>query len=165
MSNDITPVQIKKIHIAKKDLNISEVDYRAMLSGFKNKDGEPCESSKDFTEQQANVFIHLLKTKLGWKEKKRNKILKYEELGTRDPEFASPGQLRKIDAYWNIYSEDKTEPSRDKFIFRILKVSTNTMVLKKDVNRLLKAIQSLKKTPSPLQGEGRDEVCKDEIPF
>ena len=147
MNNPITKVQIQKIHIAKSNLNINDVDYRAMLSGFKNDKGEPCTSSKEFTEKQANVFLHLLKTKLGWQEKKKNKILKYEELNKRDPKFASPAQLRKIEALWQIHSREKTEAALNHFLSRILKVDLITSVLKKDVNRLLKAIESLKQEP------------------
>lgn len=139
-----------------------------MLSGFKNANGEPCSSSKEFTENQANVFIHLLKSKLGWQEKKKNENLKYENLIARDPKFASPGQLRKIEALWQIHSKEKTEISLNHFISRIVKVDLITSVLKKDVNRLLKAIQSLKNTPSPespipspYEGEGKGEVLKE----
>ncbi len=148
MNAQITRTQITKIHIAKSQLNISEEHYREMLSGFKNLKGEACASCKELTEKQANVLLYLFKTKLGWQEKKKNKILKYEDLGTRDPKFASPAQLRKIDAYWNKYSKEKTEISLNHFIHRILKVNLNTAVLKKDVNRLLKAIQSLNNEPA-----------------
>lgn len=144
MSNRITHIQIQKIHIAKKDLNINDSDYRAMLSGFKNERGEPCTSSKEFSESQANVFLQLLKTKLGWKAKRKNKNLKYEDLVTRDPMFASPAQLRKIEALWQVHSREKTPESLNHFISKILKVDLITSVLKRDVNRLLKAIESLK---------------------
>lgn len=143
MNNPISKIQIQKIHIAKSNLNISDVDYRAMLSGFKNSKGEPCTSSKEFDERQANVFLHLLKTKLGWQEKKRNKVLKYEELNKRDPKFASPAQLRKIEALWQVHSREKTAESLNHFTSKILKIDLITSVLKKDVNRLLKAIESL----------------------
>ncbi|MCZ7608869.1 MAG: regulatory protein GemA [Ignavibacterium sp.] len=148
MNNPISKIQIQKIHIAKNQLNISDADYRAMLSGFKNVKGEPCTSSIEFTESQANVFLSLLKTKLGWQEKKRNKVLKYEELNKRDSKFASPAQLRKIEALWQVHSREKTVSSLNHFLSRILKVDLITAVLKKDVNKLLKAIESLKQEPS-----------------
>lgn len=149
MNNDINKIQIQKIHIAKSQLNISDEHYREMLSGFKNAEGRPCSSSKELTESQANVFLELLRTKLGWKAKRKNKNLKYEDLATRDPKFASPGQLRKIEALWQIHSTEKTEISLNHFISRILKVDLITSVLKQDVNRLLKAIQSLKNEHLP----------------
>lgn len=155
MNNRITYPQIQKIHIAQKDLNIKRADYELMLSGFKNEKGEPCTSSKEFSESQANVFLELLRTKLGWQVKRKNKNLKYEDLAARDPKFASPGQLRKIEALWQVHSREKTEISLNHFISKILKVDLITAVLKKDVNRLLKAIQSLKNTPST---EGKGEV-------
>lgn len=149
MNNRITHIQIQKIHIAKKDLNIKDSDYRAMLSGFKNENGQPCTSSKELSESQANVFLQLCRTKLGWKVKRKNKNLKYEELAARDPKFASPAQLRKIEALWQVYSDQKTEASLNHFISRIIKVDLITSVLKQDVNKILKAIQSLKKNPLP----------------
>lgn len=161
MNNPITKIQIQKIHIAKKDLNINDSDYRAMLSGFKNEKGQPCTSSKEFNESQANVFLELLRTKLGWKVKRKNKNLKYEDLVARDPKFASPGQLRKIEALWQVHSREKTEISLNHFLARIVKVDLITAVLKKDVNRLLKAIQSLKNTPSPMKVEDPDSIGRE----
>jgi hypothetical protein len=161
MSNRITYIQIQKIHIAKKDLNLKDSDYRAMLSGFKNEKGEPCTSSKEFSESQANVFLELLRTKLGWKVKRKNKNLKYEELAARDPKFASPGQLRKIEALWQVHSREKTENSLNHFLSRILKIDLITSVLKTDVNRLLKAIQSLKNSPSPIKIEDTGSIGRE----
>lgn len=161
MINSITRTQITKIHIAKHDLNIEDRNYRDILSGFNNASGNPCSSCKELTERQANVLLELFRTKLGWQSKKKNVILKFEEFAGRDPKFASPAQLRKVDAVWMNHSREKTEASLNKFIFRILKVNLISFVLKKDVNRLLKAIESLKNSPSPLQGEGRDEVIKE----
>jgi len=144
MENPIQKIQIVKIHIAIKDLNIIDKEYRDILSGFNNSDGNPCTTCKELTEKQANILLDLFKKKLGWQEKKKGKKLKYEEYGSRDSKFASPAQMRKIEAVWMNYSREKTVTSMNNFIFRILKVSLITSVHKKDVNKLLKAIQSLK---------------------
>ena len=145
--NKILPIQIKKIHIAIKELNIKDKDYRDILSGFNNAAGKPCTSCKELTKRQANILLDLFSKKLGWQEKKHGKKLKYEEFAGRDPKFASPAQMRKIEAEWMQHSREKTEVSMNNFIYRILKVSMITSVLKKDVNKLLKAIESLKELP------------------
>jgi len=146
----ILPVQIQKIHIAKKQLNLSDEDYRDILSNFKNAFGWPCKSSTELNEHQANVLINdIFKKKLGWREKKFGKPLKYEEYNTRDQKFASPAQMRLIESTWmhNINVKEKTDRALNNFIYRILKVNHISFVLKKDVNRLLKAIEKL----SPLK--------------
>jgi hypothetical protein len=141
-------VQIKKIHLAAKSLNIKDSDYRSILTGFNNADGNPCLSCKELSENQANILLYLFKKKLGWQEKRSGKKLKYEEYNGRDTKFASAKQMRKIEAEWMQYSREKTESSMNKFIFRIIKVNTIEWVLKKDVNKLLKAIESLTNSPN-----------------
>lgn len=155
MSNGILPIQIKKIHIAIKDLSIKDKEYRDILSGFKNAKNEPCSSCKEFTEKQANVLLDLFKKKLGWQQKRKGKPLKYEGYAGRDSKFASPAQMRKIEAEWMKYSREKSEVSMNNFIFRIVKVNDIKWVLKKDVKGLLKAIESLKSSNIP-SGEGNE---------
>ena len=141
----ILPIQIQKIHIAINDLKLSDEDYRDMLSNFKNSYNWPCKSSKELNKHQADVLLDLFKKRLGWKEKKKGKILKYEEFNTRDAKYASPAQMRLIESTWmhNINVKEKTEQALNNFINKILKVNHITFVLKKDVNRLLKAIKSI----------------------
>ena len=156
MADQILKIQIQKIHIAKTQLKLSDADYRDILSNFKNAYGWPCKSSKELNQHQADVLLNdIFKKKLGWQEKRFGKKLKYEEYNTRDQKFASPAQMRLIESTWmnNINVKEKTDRALNNFIYRILKVNHLSFVLKKDVNRLLKAITSLSKKdaaiPSP----------------
>ncbi len=156
-SNDITPLQVKKIHIAKSQLSLSEQQYRDTLSGFKNAAGEPSSSCKELNYDQAEVLLNTFK-KLGWQEKHSGKPLKYERYAGRDAKFATPKQMRSIDALWftSINVREKTEEAMNNFIHRIAGVSHISFLLASDVHKMRKAIQKL--SPSPYQGEGRGGV-------
>jgi phage gp16-like protein len=145
MADEILKVQIQKIHIAKQQLQLSDENYRDILSNFKNAYNWPCKSCKELNQNQANVVLDIFKKQLGWREKKFGKNLKYEEYNTRDQKFASPAQMRLIESTWmnNINVKEKTDRALNNFTYRILKVNHLSFVLKKDVNRLLKAIKSL----------------------
>ncbi len=134
---------LAKIHIAKKELKLSDENYRQILSGFINNKGEPCTSSKELNDKQSEVLLDSFK-KLGWIAKKSGKQLKYEEFNNRDKKFASPAQMRKIESLWMQHSREKTEQSMNHFIKRIANADHITFLLKKDVQRILKAIESLK---------------------
>jgi len=139
------PWQIQRIHIAKQQLKLSDEDYRGILANFNNADGIPCRSSKELTERQANTLLSLFRDKLGWKEKRVYKDGKYGQYAGRDSKFALVWQLENIDKAWyyNPNVRQKTDEAMNKFIKRIIKVDHISFVLKKDVNRLLKAIQSI----------------------
>lgn len=156
-SNNISPLQIKKIHIAKSQLCLSEQQYRDTLSGFKNNNGESCSTCKELTYDQAEVLLNTFK-KLGWKEKHGGRQLKYEEFSGRDAKFATPKQMRSIDALWHtsISVREKTDEAMNNFIHRIAGVSHISFLLASDVHKVRKAIQKL--SPSPDQGEGRGGV-------
>lgn len=182
--NKIQPWQIQRIHIAKQQLKLSEETYREILSNFLNADGIPCRSSKELNENQANALLSIFRDKLGWKEKRVYKDGKYGQYAGRDSKFALVWQLENIDKAWyyNPNVKQKNDEAMNHFIKRILHVDHISFVLKRDVNKLLKAIQSItplhhsekcqtelvevchpeteakiKITPSPFEGEGRGE--------
>lgn len=141
---DIKPVQITKIHIAKQQLNLTDENYRDILSNFINAKGEKCSSSKELNENQANILLNdIFKKKLGWKEQQKGKVLKYEEFNGRDAKFASAKQMRLIEGLWMQYSREKTENSLNNFIKRIADVDHFSFLLKKDVQKIIKAIKQL----------------------
>lgn len=135
--------QIIKIHIAKQQIGLTDDEYRDILSGFVTDKGKAAASSKDLSEAQANVLLNRLKS-LGWKEKRKNKVLEFEDLWSRDPKFANPKQLRMIKGLWKSNSREKTDKALNNFIFRIAERSDITMILKSDVHKIVKAIRSLK---------------------
>jgi len=156
-NKNILPLQIKKIHIAKSQLGLSDQQYRDMLSGFKNISGLPSSSCKELNYDQAEVLLNIF-IKLGFKVKHSGKQLKYEEFAGRDAKFASPKQMRSIDALWHtsINVRDKSDEAMNNFIFHITGISHITMIYAVHVHKIRKAIQSLKPSthhPSPNLGE------------
>jgi len=140
----INKYQIAKIHIAANQLNLTRQQYEDILSGFIKEDGTPCNSSKELNHEQAEALLRIFR-KLGWKESRHGKILKYEEYSNRDKKFAEPRQLRLIDALWRTSPKVryKTDEALNHFIKRIVGVDHIGFVLKKDVQKIIKAIQEL----------------------
>ena len=143
-SNEISRTQITKIHIAKQQLGLADQQYRDTLSGFINAAGQPCSSCKELSYDQAEVLLTLFK-KIGWKERQNGKEKKYEEFNGREGNYATPGQMRKIDGLWfnspNV--REKNETSMNNFIRHIAHVDHISFLLKKDVNKVIKAIEEL----------------------
>ncbi len=130
------------IHIAKKELGLDAVAYEAMLSRFGK------ESSKDLNEQQRLELIDDFK-KLGFTIKS-DKPLRYSHLSSDRRNdvgqlFASPGQLRMIEAMWmsSAFVKKKTVEAMNSFIKRIAAVETAEWLLMKDVRKVVKAIKNL----------------------
>lgn len=138
----IHPAQIKKIHIAQKELGIKDDHYRTILSSFNNQVGTPAKSCKELNYEQAEILLKTFK-RMGWKEKRNGQIPKYEEYYNREFKFASPAQMRKIEGLWMKCSTRKTVDAMNRFINRITGKSHITFLLKKDVSTIIKAIESL----------------------
>jgi hypothetical protein len=134
--------QIVKIHVAKSQLKLSDENYKAILSGFNNQSGEPVNSSKELNYEQAEVLLSRLK-EIGWKPKSKGKPVKYEEYANRDYKYASPKQLRMLEAMWMELAREKTEFAFNKFVLRITHKSHISFILKTDVQKLKKAIENL----------------------
>ncbi len=131
---------LAKIHIAKKELGLSDEEYRQILYDCFGVD-----SSKYLTEEQANMLIAIF-VDMGWKPKKKEdkqKPKKYDELGDRKG-FATPAQLRKIEAMWKTVSREKTKKSLDKFLFRRFKVMKLENLPFDKVPAVLKALEGMK---------------------
>jgi hypothetical protein len=134
--------QLAKIHIAKKDLGLTDNDYRDLLSGF------GVSSSKELSYNDAEELIKLLK-KLGWdtkppKKKKQLDKNKFTGLNKRPPHLATLSQLHKVEVMWHNASNQKDKSSLNKFIKRIAGVDNIEWLLKADVSKIIKAIENLK---------------------
>lgn len=136
-----TAAQIRLIHVAKSKLRITDEQYREILSGFVLSSGEPCTSSKQLSYDQCEALIHIFK-KMGFTTGR----LKYEEFENRAGGFATPAQMRKIEATWMTSPKVKnmTPEGMNNFIRVIVGVSHITFVRAIDVHKLLKAINSIK---------------------
>ncbi len=131
---------LAKIHIAKKELNLSDTEYRQILYNCFGVD-----SSKYLTDQQADMLIAIF-VDMGWKPKKKQQKpqpKKYDQLGDRKG-FATPAQLRKIEAMWKTVSREKTKKSLDKFLFKKFKVMKLENLPFDKVPAVLKALENMK---------------------
>ena len=142
---NITNPQKAKIHIAKQQLGLSQENYEDILSNFNNASGKPCTSSKELSQRQAEVLIGILK-KLGFKERRSYKNSKYSAYTGREARFATVSQLELIDSKW--YSSEnvheKNDDAMNKYIKRIAGVDHISFLLKRDVSKVIKAIESIK---------------------
>ena len=138
----IQPNQIKKIHIAIKEVGITDDQYREMLSGFITEKGKSAVSCKDLNKKQADILLESFK-KLGFKPKQ---IIKnpFEKYDNRDFKFATADQLLKVYSLWQKRSKEKTEASLNKFGKRIVKKDHLSFWLKEDIKKLVRAIMNLK---------------------
>ncbi len=143
---NITQSQKAKIHIAKTAAGLSDSDYRAVLSGFTNKEGKPCDSCSEFSYTQAEVLLNIFKNRFGFKERRTYKESKYAQYAGRNAKFASVAQLELIDYKWynNPNVKEKTDEAMNHFIKRITGIDHLSFLLKKDVSKIIKAISSLK---------------------
>ncbi|MFC1524645.1 gp16 family protein [Thermodesulfobacteriota bacterium] len=109
-----TRSELAKIHIAKKELGLSDEEYRDILQHrFKKR------SAKDLTHTQVQVLLGVFKL-AGWKPKFRS------VRGRNVPQATDP-QSRKIRALWirlhNIGEvRDPSELALNKFVKRMTKV-------------------------------------------
>lgn len=138
----IVKPQIQKIHIAKKELNLTDSEYKDLLSNF------DVSSSKDLDYKQAEELLTIFE-KLGWTKKQSNKKSlkeKYEDLNPRGFGFASPGQLRKIEALYRDLNGSESNEGLNKLIKRIVKIDHISWLKKKDVPKILKCLENMKQS-------------------
>ncbi len=134
-----------KIHIAKKELGLTDEEYKAALFAATGK-----ESSKDMDYSELVVVIKHFESK-GWKPKpapsRREKGKKrFENIGDRGTHMATEKQLNMLHAIWmdSKAVRVKTEAALQKFLMRIVGVSDLRFVEKCDVGKIRRAIEALK---------------------
>lgn len=107
-----THKQLARIHILKQERGMNDEDYREFLQ---SRFGVG--SSKDLTRPQALDAIEAL----GGEKRKRLKGRFESDPGKRDG-FATPRQLRMLEAMWEevsyVQDEEKRKEAMDKFLFR-----------------------------------------------
>ena len=139
----ITPVQIKKIHALKNAIGLDEDAYRDML-----EDRFRVSSSKGLTGKQAAALIGDWEKKAvasgAWKVHPGRK--KHEDLRTRADDFASPAQLRMVEAMWDQVArapQAERGAALDKLVLRIVKRDKLRFVKKTDVPSLVAALETM----------------------
>src|SRR5690606_2638599 len=118
--------QIQKIHIAIKELGIDDESHRKNLSAFENEiTGSPIKSSSELSFGQAEEYLAKLsnasfqvkfKTEGNQKFSQGKGKMKYEELADRGEEWATPAQLRMIEALWRQCSREKSDKALQSFL-------------------------------------------------
>lgn len=136
-----TAFQIKKIHILKSKLKISDSDYREILYSYNVK------SSKDMDYLNAAKLIDTLaKDAMAqnlWVELPK----KYFQL-ERTNKMATPAQLRMIEGLWWELSYQRTDEFARKSLRRLLrkklKIDDIMFLTKKDANKAINMIKAIK---------------------
>ncbi len=136
----VSSKQISIIHTLVHKLGMDDAAYRQMLI-----DNFRVNSSKSLTFAQAKILISKLKSASPRAESRGERILKYDDLANRHGYMASPRQLRLIEALWmtNPAVKEKTELAMNHFIGRIAGVSHVRFVEKRQVNKIINAINHL----------------------
>jgi phage gp16-like protein len=134
-----TPKQIARIKILQKERAMDDEDYREfLLSRFGVR------SAKDLSQKQAFVAIEAM----GGEKQSHYKKRFENDPGNRD-NFASPAQLRKIEAMWAevSYTEDeqKRREALDKFLYRRFKCWMRSMPQSK-VGPVIKTLTTMRET-------------------
>ena len=147
---------IAKIHIAKKELGISDDRYREILyTKFR------VTSSKSLADSQALVLIYHFKA-LGWVPKPSNQSSvisnqkKYEDQ-KGDLYSASPAIKRKIEAMWHgIYrGNDETKHLRQ-WLFNHFRISDVNLLDRRTAYDAVEALKAMIKRRGAM-GNGQEE--------
>ncbi len=142
----ITNFQKKLIHTIVHTIGMQDEDYRKLLKKWFDVD-----TCLKLNYAQAELMIQRLRyiaEKAGkWKHSKGNKT-KYDDLGDREG-FASPRQIRKIEAMWCdvSYQPDQEAKLRalNKFVFRFFHVSNLRFLEDWQAHKIIKSLQAMTK--------------------
>ena len=148
-----------KIHACLNDLDWGESQYRDMLFA------EFGVASKTvLTLEQLDSFIQTLRLAMlerGLVEPKEIKwgwgSRKYDQLQNRAGSYASPAQLRKIEATWREVARNPSDEALQSFIKRQTDVDHIIWLDKEEVKPVLIALKHMKKTTreQPSSGDGQ----------
>jgi hypothetical protein len=145
----ITNYQKKLIHTIIHSIGMPDEDYRKLLKKWFDVD-----TCLKLNYGQAELMIQRLRyiaEKTGkWKHSEGNKA-KYDDLGDREG-FASPRQLRKIEAMWCdvSYQPDQEAKLRalNKFVYGFFHVSNIRFLEDWQARKIIRALQEMKEHPA-----------------
>lgn len=135
----------KLIHTLVSRLGMPDDQYRQML-----RDRCGVETSRALTPIQQRTLVEDLNTLLP--EDRRLRITgaggarrRFEDLGTREAQYATPAQLRMLEATWVERSRKPTrqeaQAALNEFLLKRFGIGKIEWVLKDQVGRILKALQ------------------------
>jgi hypothetical protein len=135
MSEMITREQIKKIHTLKRILFMSEDEYRGALAAYAAQGGGPVTTSKEMTKNQASSFINRL-------ERVATQIP-----GLRERHYASPRQMRFIEAMWRNVSRAQDPQGREKametFLKRRFHVNRTDKLTRRTAGKVIQSLRAM----------------------
>jgi hypothetical protein len=135
----ITKQQIKLIKLAQSQLGI---DTETKIEHYAQFNATSCKQL-EYKEAQELIEFYVKK---GFKIKSNEKgKSKYEELKKRSDEFATPKQLRMLEALWRTKADKPTDENLQKFIKNQVGISSITFLLKSHVRKLVTIIKKFKR--------------------
>ena len=128
----ISKANLAKIHIAKKELGLSDEAYRDIL-GLHFQ----VQSARKLTDRQATVLLHRFQDQ-GWKPKGSKKK-------STSPKYTN-GQMRKVVAIWitmyqNGLVRSGSDQSMQAYVKRMTGVDNLKWCLAADLNKLIEALK------------------------
>ena len=143
-----SPKQRQMIGYLRRTLKMDDDTYYDMLHFHFAK-----ESAKELDTKEANQFIDILKAQAFLNgifiPNKQPERVKYENLSGRARGMATPRQLRYINVLWKQVSNKETEEEKEtalnRFVYRITGKSHMHFLEQADVQKVIKAIQTMSK--------------------
>jgi phage gp16-like protein len=138
------------LHIAKKECNLDDESYRALLSGAAG-----VESSSDIKtwEQYNNCLADFKKlgfqvrsgTGTGFRTNKKGTLKQTETQAGRHSDYITEKQEYYIRGLWDLASKEKSLHSLNNFVKRITGVASVTWLTKVQATKVITALQVLTK--------------------
>lgn len=132
-SSGITKKQIALLHVAKRDLGLTDDDYRAILARYGN-----CESASDL---DAFGFEHVMRyfTALGFRSTWTKRTY-----GNR-PDMASPAQIDLMRSLWKQFSgqDDTQDAELNRWLARFHHVSALRFVNAEKAGKVIPALRAM----------------------
>lgn len=137
----ITPEQIKKIHVYKSKLKMSDADYRERVQLIHGSST----TCKDLTSDQAGELMKDMEFVAYMNGVEMVPGMKYEELAHRE-DMATPKQLRMIEALWKDVSHQKKSVERSRALRTFLQrfgVSDIRFINQPSVHAIIAALKNM----------------------
>lgn len=138
----ITLIQIKKIHVYKSKLGMSDADYRERVKLIHGTST----TCKDLNYEQANELLKEMEFLAYMNNTSLIPGQKYEELSHRE-DMATPKQLRMIEALWKDVSFHKRSLERAKALRAFLQrfgIADMRFIDQPSVHAIIAALKSMK---------------------
>lgn len=130
---------LKTIHVAKRELHLTDEAYRDLLTGAAGVDS----ASKIKTWAQYESAMRAFKT-LGFVPRRKNKI-EVEPQRARNPAWISAKQEYYIKGLWRLAARKKSEASLRAMTKRITGSDEVSWCKRKDAQRLILALREMAK--------------------